>query len=128
MIEVLIALVILAIGLLGLQALGILAVRSVAVANRNSRSAAVATRYLEDALQQIQQDTARPQSCNGRQLPNGDVVTRTVFIANSATEPSRVVVTVTPESRGLTQRPYTVTGYVYFPEILSKTKTGRACP
>lgn len=128
MIEVLVALIILAIGLLGLEALGIVAVRSVGIANRNSRSAAVATRYLEDALQQIQQDTARPQSCTGKLLPNGDVVTRTVFIANTASEPSRVVVTVTPEARGTTQRPYTVSGYVYFPDILSRNKAGRACP
>ena len=128
LVEVLVALVILAVGLLGLEALGIVAVRSVALANRNSRSAAVATRYLEDALQQIQQDTARPLPCTAKQLSNGDLVTRTVAIATTPSQASRVVVTVTPEPRGTVPRPYTVSGYVYFPEVITRNKPGRACP
>lgn len=125
LIEVLIALVILAIGILGLEALGIYAVRAVAQADRNSRSAAVATLYLEDALQQIRTDR-KPKSCTNKMLPNGDVVSRSVLVSATFSVPSRVSVTVTPASRGRVEQPYTITGYGYTPTIL--TTDGNACP
>lgn len=125
LIEVLIALVILAIGILGLEALGIYAVRAVAQADRNSRSAATATLYLEDALQQIRNDRI-PQSCTGKLLANGDRVTRLVTIGSSAATASRVMVTVTPASRGTLQQPYTVSGLSYTPT--RPTASGNACP
>jgi Tfp pilus assembly protein PilV len=125
---VLIALVILAVGILALEALGIYAVRSVAQASRNSRSAAVATRYLEDALHQIRQDTATPGGCLEKLLTNGDRVTRIVTMANTASVPSQVDVTVIPEPRGRPPRPYSISGHVYFPAVVGKNKPGRACP
>jgi type IV pilus modification protein PilV len=125
LIEVLIALVILAVGILGLEALGIYAVRAVAQADRNSRSAAVATLYLEDALQQIRTDRV-PRSCTNKVLRNGDVVSRSVIVGTSFSEASRVSVTVTPASRGRVELPYTIAGYGYTPKIL--TVPGNACP
>ena len=125
LIEVLIALVIFAVGMLALQALGIYAVRAVGQADRNSRSAAVATLYLEDALQQIRTNRI-PGSCTNKMLPNGDVVSRSVTVGLSSTSPSRVSVTVTPASRGRVEQPYTITGYGYTPAI--PTASGNACP
>jgi prepilin-type N-terminal cleavage/methylation domain-containing protein len=113
LIEVLIALVILAIGILGLEALGIYAIRAVAQADRNSRSAAVATLYLEDALQQFREGKV-PRPCANRKTgvtgdPNGDMVTRVIRPGL----PSEVVVTVTPASRGKLEQPYSLRGYTY---------------
>jgi type IV pilus modification protein PilV len=125
LIEVLIALVILAIGILGLEALGIYAVRAVAQADRNSRSAATATLYVEDALQQIRNNRI-PGSCIDKVLANGDRVTRVITIGSSASTASRVTVTVTPASRGTLQQPYTLTGLSYTPTI--PTVAGNACP
>ena len=125
LVEVLIALVILAVGLLALEGLGVYAVRAVAQADRNSRAATVATLYLEDALQQIRTDR-RPPSCPSTVLPNGDRVDRTVFPSTSFPVPWRVTVTVTPASRGRVEQPYTVTGYAYVPRLL--TAGGNACP
>ena len=125
LIEVLIALVILAVGMLALEALGIYAVRAVGQADRNSRAAAVATLYLEDALQQIR--TGRvPGSCTNKVLPGGDVVSRSVVVGTSSRTPSTVSVTVTPASRGKVEQPYTITGYGYTPTI--PTGSGNACP
>ncbi len=125
LIEVLIALVILAIGILGLEALGIYAVRAVAQADRNSRSAATAALYVEDALQQIRNDR-NPGSCIDKVLAHGDRVTRVITIGSSASTASRVTVTVTPASRGTLQQPYTLTGLSYTPTI--PTVAGNACP
>ena len=125
LIEVLIALVILAVGLLALEGLGIYAVRAVAQADRNSRAATVATLYLEDALQQIRTDR-KPLSCPSTVLPNGDLVNRTVVPSTSFSVPWRVRVTVTPASRGRVEQPYAITGYGYSPRML--TVNGNACP
>lgn len=125
LIEVLIALVLLSVGLLGLEALGIMAVRSVALADRNSRSATVATLYLEDAVQQIRQNM-RPASCTNQLLANGDRVTRAVVMGGALNVASQVTVTVTPEPRGSTPRPYTIGTRVFSPA--TSTVPGRACP
>ena len=125
LIEVLIALVILAVGLLALEGLGIYAVRAVAQADRNSRAATVATLYLEDALQQIRTDRI-PGSCTNKVLSNGDVVSRSVLVSPAFSVPSRVSVTVTPASRGKVEQPYAISGYGYSPRLL--TVNGNACP
>jgi prepilin-type N-terminal cleavage/methylation domain-containing protein len=125
LIEVMIALLLLSVGLLGLEALGVVAVRSVALADRNSRSAVVASLYLEDAIQQIRRNRV-PGPCINQLLENGDRVTRLVQMGGSLNVPSRVTVTVTPEPRGSTPRPYTVSSLVFSPG--TTTTPGNACP
>ena len=127
LIEVLIALVIFAVGILSLEALGIYAIRAVAQADRISRSAAVATLYLEDALQRIRSNR-RPQSCSNKVLPSGDVVSRTVTISSTAATASTVVVSVTPASRGKVELPYTVRGYAFTPTPIPASAPQHACP
>lgn len=58
LVEVLAAMVILAIGLLALEALGIGAARSVNTANRQSELAVVATGALEETIRQVKSDPA----------------------------------------------------------------------
>jgi prepilin-type N-terminal cleavage/methylation domain-containing protein len=126
LIEVLIALLILSVGLLGLEALGVVAVRSVALADRNSRSATLASLYLEDAVQHIRQGR-RPADCNNLLLlPSRDRVTRVVTISAAPNVLSQVTVTVTPEPRGSTPRPYTVSSSVFSPRTISGGVS--ACP
>lgn len=112
MVEVMVAMVILAVGLLGLEALGIGAIRSVSLADQNSRAAAIATAHLEDAIQRIHRSDI-PPSCLDQPLAGGDRLTREVVISNDPAEPHRVVVTVVPEPRGGAERPYTLATHVF---------------
>ncbi len=110
MIEVMIAMVILAVGLLGLEALGIRAARSVAMANQNSRAAETATQYLESAMDSLSRGLIPAElSC---QTAAGEQVVRSVNLANSRLP--QVAVTVTPPAAGTaTAAPITVNSYVY---------------
>lgn len=58
LIEVLVAMLILAVGLLGLEALGIGAARSIVRAEEQSEFTMVATRLMEDRLLEIRRDAA----------------------------------------------------------------------
>jgi prepilin-type N-terminal cleavage/methylation domain-containing protein len=121
LIEVLVAMVILAVGLLGLEALGIGAARSVALAERNSRAAEVAQRYLEDAIVQLRAGDV-PGECDNVLLANGMRVAREVVPG----ERSSVTVTILPRSGGVAAQPYTITSYVFRQAVPSST--GRDCP
>ncbi|CAN5788443.1 hypothetical protein BH23GEM3_BH23GEM3_26100 [soil metagenome] len=125
LIEVLMAMVILAVGLLGLQGLSVAAVQSVGFADRGTRAAATAVLYLEDAVQQIRAGVI-PGSCTGLTLANGDLVTRAVTIDAGPGAASVVSVTVTPEPRGGAPRPFSVQSRAYSP-VLPEVP-GAACP
>lgn len=109
LIEVLIALVLLAVGLLALEGLGIYAIRSVALAGTNSRAANVAMRYLEPALDSLSRGHF-PASLNCS-LANGDRIVRVVNVSNPRLP--QVTVTVTPAPTALAAAPITVNSYVY---------------
>lgn len=126
LIEVLIAMVILAIGLMGLQALGVRSVRSLGEADRNSRAAATATRVLENALGQLRMSALPARMC--QTLANGDVVSREVDVmANRRLV--QVTVTVTPEPRGTVPRPFTTQSHSYLPDPVSvgEEPSGESC-
>lgn len=109
LIEVLIAMIILAIGLLGLEALGIQAIRSLGLADRNSRATAVASEYLEQGLGEIRQDQLPGHfACT---FKNGDRVVRTV----DTDDPNlpRVTVDVIPGPVGVAERSVTVSSSAY---------------
>ena len=111
LVEVLVAMVILAIGLLALEAMGIGAARAVSRADLQSEYTALATERVERALSLIRQNQA---------VAGLDTVTReatlttTVAQAAAGTRTSfTVTVTVTPISsstRGVTLSPVTVVG------------------
>ena len=121
LIEVLIALVLLAVGLLALQALGVSAARSTAWAERNSRAAALATRYLEEALLDLRHARVPPQLC--LTTDKEDRVSRTVSVA----EPRRPAVEVTVTPRGSGSQPYTIRTWAYSPTPLPPPD-GTPCP
>ncbi len=123
LIEVLIAMVLLGIALMAVVPLGVIATRQVGLGERNSRSAATATLFLEDALQIIRRDSL-PRGC-AITRPNGDQVTRQVI--RSSPSVAEVRVTVTPERRGMTLRSYTIRSYGFSPTLAADT-SGRPCP
>ena len=93
LIEVLVAMLILAFGLLGLEALGIGAARSVAMADRQSEFATLASTSLEDALEQLRSGVVPAQLCEEASL--GARLSRQVIL----TDPNHpeVVVRVIPD-------------------------------
>src|SRR5690606_26172014 len=81
LIEIMVAMVILAIGLLGLEALGIGAARSNARAERQSTYATLASDSLESAIHQLRQQVLPSQFCRA-DLPYGDRLSRQVDVSN----------------------------------------------
>lgn len=116
LIEVMVALILLAVGLLGLAGLAGGAVRSLNLADYSSRAATIATRYMDQAVQEIHW-LATPESCTNFQIPGTkDRVTRAVTMsATPRLTPHTVVVTVTPWAGGGTSRSYTVRTRVFEP-------------
>jgi prepilin-type N-terminal cleavage/methylation domain-containing protein len=125
LIEVLFAMIILSIGLLGLEALGIGAARSVARANAQSEFALVATQDLEISLQAIRNGTVPAQRC-AVLAPRGDTLERVVNLS-VATRP-RVTVSVKPATNR-SPRPaiFTVEGFAFVPGGVAGAAGGTAC-
>lgn len=130
LVEVLFAMVILAVGLLALEGLGIVAVRSLGFAERNSRASVTAARYVEEALEQVRQDQLPASfSCS---LSNGDRVTRAITYTAppNATAVARVgiSVTVTPRPTSGAPVPVTLSSYAYSPVPLIETDADGCAP
>jgi prepilin-type N-terminal cleavage/methylation domain-containing protein len=114
LVEVLIAMVVLAVGLLALESLAIGASRRIASANRMTEYTLIASQQLETTQQRVRQNL-NPQS--GTQvLANGTLVSTTVTQAGGTGTLWRITVTVTPPTTGTgtaALTPTTVTGLVY---------------
>jgi prepilin-type N-terminal cleavage/methylation domain-containing protein len=109
LIEVLIAIVILAVGLLALEAMGIGAARAVARAGESSEYTALATDKMERALNLARQGQTPPPE--DVVLDGARVQTSTVVTAAGTRNLYTVTVTVTPPAnRGWTLAPITVVG------------------
>jgi prepilin-type N-terminal cleavage/methylation domain-containing protein len=110
LLEVLIAMIILAVGLMALQALSIAAVHRSAAAEQNTRAALIASRYLEEALEQLRREQLPASfACT---LENGDQVSRSVATEGSS-RLARVTVEVTPDARSLPPYPYVIHAHAY---------------
>ncbi|CAN5254509.1 hypothetical protein BH20GEM2_BH20GEM2_15540 [soil metagenome] len=125
LIEVLFAMIILSIGLLGLEALGIGAARSVARANVQSEFAMEASGDLETALQAIRSGTVPQQRC-AVLAPRGDTLQRTVDL--SVANRPRVTVSIRPASNR-SPRPavFTVEGFAFVPAGMAGPAGGATC-
>jgi type IV pilus modification protein PilV len=126
LIEVLIAMVILSIGLLGLEALGIGAARANAVAERQSEHAVIAADSLESALDQLRQQLLPSQFCQTN-LQYGDRLSRQVDVSN----PQLVVVTVRVLSNQDSPNPppedFVASSSLYLLAPISGTPAGMPC-
>jgi prepilin-type N-terminal cleavage/methylation domain-containing protein len=125
LVEVLFALVILAVGLLALQALSVVAVRGAGLADRNTRAVSTAMRYLEDAVAELRLERLAPElSCT---FWNGDQLVRAVEVGSNP-RLARVTVTVVPEPRGSPPRPYTASAHVFSPDGFAEAAGATGCP
>lgn len=126
LIEVLIALVILSVGLLSLEALGIGAARANAVADRQSGHAVIGADSLESGLHQLRQQLLPSQFCQTN-LQFGDRLSRQVDVSN----PRLVVVTVRVFSNQDSPNPppedFIASSSVYLSTPISGTPVGQPC-
>jgi prepilin-type N-terminal cleavage/methylation domain-containing protein len=127
LIEVMVAMVILAVGLLGLQGLGISAARSVAAADWNTSATVIATEYVEGALREI-----RIHENNQFARPNArcEVVgTNQVSVEIDMIDPRlpRVSVTVRPASGVPANRTVTLTSHAFYDVPLTGPVAGAPC-
>lgn len=113
LVEVLVSMIILAVGLLALESLAIGGARMVARAERETQYTALATEHLERALERIDQGQNPP----GQQFsqPDGSLVQTVVTRAPAGGQfVYTVAVTVTPpQQRSWTLQPITVVGRAY---------------
>lgn len=120
LIEVLAAMVILAVGLLGLEALGISAARSIVIAERQSRFAATATRYMETEQAEIRLTPAATLSSNscGADDETGHYVCTVVETRTGSTtvRPHEARVTVRV-SKAAGEPAFTVISHVFHPAL-----------
>ncbi|MEX2572145.1 MAG: prepilin-type N-terminal cleavage/methylation domain-containing protein [Gemmatimonadota bacterium] len=93
LVEVLVAMLVLAVGLLGLEALGIGAARSIATAERQSSYTTVASDSLESAMHRLRSGDLPSQFCR-TDLPFGDRLSRQVEVTGTPQGPWIVEVEV----------------------------------
>jgi prepilin-type N-terminal cleavage/methylation domain-containing protein len=127
LIEILVAMVILAIGLLGLEALGIGAARSIALADRQSAYTIVATDSLESALQQLRQGAVPSQFCRS-DLRFGDRLSRSVSITSGG-QVAEITIRVipNPESVNAPKNEFELQSSLYLANPIGGGASGQPC-
>jgi prepilin-type N-terminal cleavage/methylation domain-containing protein len=127
LIEVLAALVILAVGLLSVEALGIGASRSVTFADRQSEYAVASSAALESALQALRSDSMPDQWCHSGALAGGATLSRAIDVSDPKLV--RVTVRATPDPEGTGPRPdaFEISSSAYLPNGISGTPSGSPC-
>lgn len=126
LIEVLVAMVILALGLLGLEALGIGAARSIALAERQSDYATIASDSLESALFQLRQGGIPMQFCR-TDLPFQDKMSREVDLTNPQLAQVTVTVIPNPESYNAPQSNFEISSSLYLQAAPAGVLQGSPC-
>ena len=124
LIEVLAAMVILAVGLLALEALGIGAARTLALAETGNDLVAAGTTAMENAQQRVRRELLTPpsavttgESC-ATQAPSLTICTSvqtSASLGSIPTDNARVSVTVTTTRAGAV--PFSITSYVFDPAL-----------
>lgn len=114
LIEVLAAMMILTVGLLGLEALGIGASRLIVRAEKESRVSTLAARSLEQGLLQVRTNPAVGYSC-AEQDPGRDTVCVAVETVAGAANTRRVTVTVRAKRGAVPIEPFVMSSTVYDP-------------
>jgi prepilin-type N-terminal cleavage/methylation domain-containing protein len=115
LLEVLIAMVILAVGLLTLQGLGVTAAKATAQAGRNSVAAVTAVEHLETAVLDLRNARIPSQLCVT--TPDGRF-----RVSRSVTQPAAQMyqITVAVTTLQSPSRTYTASSYAYVPNTASQ--------
>lgn len=121
LIEVLAAMVVLAVGLLGLQALGIGAARSIVRADHQSELAAVATAAIESRQQAIHSNPGSVVAGESCDFDEATEVSMCVRVDTRATSPSlpagSALVTVRASHARMARDTFNISSYVYDPAL-----------
>ena len=125
LVEIMVAMVILAIGLLGLEALGIGAARSNALAARQSAYATLTSDSLESAIHQLRQQVFPSQFCQ-TDLPYGDRLSRQVDVSNPLLPTVTVRVIPNPESV-IDMDEFQISSSLYLPVAIAGAPAGSPC-
>jgi prepilin-type N-terminal cleavage/methylation domain-containing protein len=126
LLEVLAAMVILSLGLLSLEALGIGAAKSIALADRTTEFATIASDSLDSALHQLRRDVIPTQFCR-TDLKYGDKLSRAVDMSN--TQLAKVTVRVIPNasSPNPPKTTFEISSSLFLPTALVGSTTGSPC-
>jgi prepilin-type N-terminal cleavage/methylation domain-containing protein len=126
LIEVMVAMVILAVGLLSLEALAIGSARSISIADRQSGYATIASDSLESAVHQLRAGTVPSQFCQSN-LSFGDRLSRQIDISDPRLP--RVTVRVIPNPSSLNAPPndFVLSSSVFVPVALAGAPGGSPC-
>jgi prepilin-type N-terminal cleavage/methylation domain-containing protein len=122
LVEVLVAMVILAVGLLGLEALGIGVARSLSLAQRQSQYATLASDSLESALHQLRRGTL-PRAFCVDDLPRGDRMSRVVTQSQANLVEVTVMVIPNASAPNPTRSTFEVGSSLYLPDPTTITGT-----
>lgn len=125
LIEVLAAMIILAVGLLGLEALGIGAARMITVADRQSDFATLASDSLESGLHQLRRGSVPEQFC--LTLPRGDRLSRAIAFPNAAMATVKVRAIPNANSYSAPTTEFMVASSVFLPISPGTTANGSPC-
>lgn len=126
LIEVLVAMVVVAVGLMGLQALGIGAARSIALAARQSSHTSIASDSLESAMHQLRDGTVPTQFCQA-DLRFGDRLTRIVDLSSPGLARVTVRVIPDPDSYNAPSSPFEISSSLYLDAALPGPPVGTPC-
>jgi prepilin-type N-terminal cleavage/methylation domain-containing protein len=126
LIEVVVAMLILAIGLLGLEALGVRASRSIALADRQSMYATIASDSLESALDQLRRQWIPTQFCQ-TDLPFGDRMSRSVDLSTPGVATVLIRIIPNPASIDAPANPFEITSSLFLQVPLVGAAGGQTC-
>jgi type IV pilus modification protein PilV len=115
LIEVLVAMIILAVGLLGLEALAIGAARSVAHAQQRTVMAAAATQEMEDRMQALRNNPGAVANATECRTENEDTIEICTTISAAGLPAGSRRVTVAVERQVGEPLPYSISSYVFAP-------------
>jgi prepilin-type N-terminal cleavage/methylation domain-containing protein len=123
--EVLAAMLVLAVGLLALQALGVTAARATSTAGRSTQAVAGAVERMEEAHHELARGALPAAfSC---ELASGDRITRGVVVLEPGTL-ARVEVEVVLADRGPVMAPVALRTHVYSPTGFGPPQPPAPCP
>lgn len=118
--------IILAVGLLGLEALGIGAARSIALADRQSGHATIAADSLESAMYQLRQGQVPQQFCQ-TDLRFGDRLSREVDLSSPQLAQVTLTVIPNPNSANAPTTDFVLSSSLYLPLPLGGMVQGTPC-
>lgn len=123
--EVLVSMVIVAVGLFGLQALGIVAARGLAIADSRSRYATLASDSLASALHQLRRGVVPSQFCSDGPR-EGERFGRTVDVSESRL--AHITVTIEPATESFgSSAAFTIGSSVFMPANAMGNPPGGGC-